>query len=44
MTVQIFAAKAYECTYSAVILIGALHYHTPSKGNGGAAYMQQEQR
>jgi len=36
MTIQVLAVEAYECAYEAVILIGVLHYHTPSRGNGGA--------
>ena len=34
---QVLAAEVYECAYEAVILIDALHDHTPARGNGGAA-------
>ena len=34
---------SYECAYQAVILSETLHYHTPSRGNGGAAYAANEE-
>jgi len=41
MTVQSLAAETCECAHEVAILVGTLHYHTLSRGNGGAAYTQQ---